>query len=81
MAHEANSRNEKSATLFARLLVARGDVASARMILHAVLDQSPTYGPAKRLIATIDVSAKTLASDQTHDELRQQSADDEHERR
>ena len=50
-AYELNPKNEKVAVSFAENLDRGGNRAEARRIVEEVLRRTPSYGPAKRLLA------------------------------
>ncbi|MCE9544771.1 MAG: tetratricopeptide repeat protein [Planctomycetia bacterium] len=47
---ELNPRSNKTACLLATTLVDQGELAAARVIVVSLLDRSPSYGPARRLL-------------------------------
>ena len=52
-AHDLNPKSQKTACLLAQSLLGVHEVERAKGILEAVLKGSPSYGPAKRLLAAI----------------------------
>jgi tetratricopeptide (TPR) repeat protein len=51
---ELNPRSNKTAHLLASALLDEGDLAAASAIVASLLDRCPTYGPARKLLSTID---------------------------
>ena len=53
-AFELNPNSSKTATLYAQELVGRGELIRAKTILVEVLIQNSTYGPAHKLLDSLD---------------------------
>jgi tetratricopeptide (TPR) repeat protein len=53
-AHALNPRNDRSAVLFAEILLEAGDDSRAREITMHALQRNPDYGPAQRLLAALE---------------------------
>lgn len=53
-AYNLNSKNNKTATMYANELVARDKVEEAKKILNEILQRSSTYGPARKLLEQLN---------------------------
>ena len=52
-AYQLNPQNDKTAILYAKMMILTGKLEQAKLILDSILARNQTYGPARKLLTSL----------------------------